>query len=106
VVASAAGTANIKGFTGVIITSLAAATEGNAASVSGTVCFMTISPAPAAGDANLPVYMSTVAGQGTMTAPSASGTRVYLLGFLTGTTADANGNYPVQLYPQYIADIP
>ncbi len=106
VVAAAAGTANIKGFTGVTIESLGIATEGNAASVSGTVCFMTISPAPAATDANLPVYLSTTAGQGTMTAPSASGTRVYLLGFLTGTTADANGNYPVQLYPQYIADIP
>ena len=106
VVAAAAGTANIKGFTGVTIESLGIATEGNAASVSGTVCFMTISPAPAAGDANLPVYLSATAGQGTMTAPSASGTRVYLLGFLTGTTADANGNYPVQLYPQYIADIP
>ena len=106
VVAAAAGTANIKGFTGVIIESLGIATEGNVASVAGTVAFMTISPAPAAANANLPVYLSTTAGQGTMTAPSASGTRVYLLGFLTGTTADANGNYPVQLYPQYIADIP
>jgi hypothetical protein len=85
---------------------LASAAEGNAASVSGTIAHVIVSPAPASNaDVGKPIYLSTVSGQSTLVAPSASGSRVYLIGYLTGTNADANGKYPLQLYPQFIADI-
>ena len=102
-----ATTLNRQGFTGVNIASLASGAEGNAASVSGTIAHVIVSPAPAStADVGKPIYLSTVSGQSTLVAPSASGSRVYLIGYLTGTNTDANGNYPVQLYPQFVADIP
>lgn len=103
---AAAGTANVKGFTGVIIESLANSTEGNAAAVAGTIAWVNIVSAPLGSQVNNPVYLSLTAGQATMTPPSASGQRVFLIGYLLGSSPDPNGNYPVQLYPQFIADIP
>lgn len=51
------------------------------------------------------VYLSTTAGEGTVTAPSASGNVVFQVGFVLSTTAQSGSNYPVLFQPQFIAEI-
>jgi len=57
-------------------------------------------------DIGKPVYLSTTAGQATLTAPSGSGETVFRIGYLSRGVADANGNWFIQYQPQFIADIP
>ena len=102
-----AATAGAKGFAGVCPTNqtIANLSFGQVASVPGTITFIGLTAAPSAGDSGKPVYLSTTDGKGTLTAPSGSGQRVFIIGYLTSTTA-VGLLYPVQLMPQFIADIP
>jgi hypothetical protein len=102
-----AATAGAKGFAGVCPTNqtIANLSFGQVASVPGTITFVGLTAAPSAGDSGKPVYLSTTDGKGTLTAPSGSGQRVFIIGYLTSTTA-VGLLYPVQLMPQFIADIP
>lgn len=95
-----------QGFAGVALGAISNAANGDAASVPGTICKVTFASAPSAGDSGKPVYLSATAGQATMTAPSASGSRVFVIGYLTSSTAASGSLYYVQLMPQFIADIP
>ena len=104
VLADANGT-DIRGFAGVAIASIASAATGNMASIPGSIAMVALDAAPSAGQSGLPVYVATTAGRGTLTAPAGPDARVFLIGYLAGTTA-VGGLYPVQLMPQFIADIP
>lgn len=105
VVAASASVSGRQGFTGVVMdTSIANTTTGNIASVPGTIAPVTFVTPPLAGDSQKPVFVSTTSGQATMTPPSTSGQRVFIIGYLTSTTA-VSGRYNVQLMPQFVADI-
>jgi hypothetical protein len=104
VLADANGT-DIRGFAGVAIASIASGATGNMASIPGTIAMVSLVAAPSAGQSGLPVYVATTAGYGTLTAPAGPDARVFVIGYLAGTTA-VGGLYPVQLMPQFIADIP
>ena len=104
VLADANGT-DIRGFAGVAVASIASGSNGNMASIPGSIAMVALDAAPSAGQSGLPVYVATTAGRGTLTAPAGPDARVFLIGYLAGTTA-VGGLYPVQLMPQFIADIP
>jgi hypothetical protein len=57
---------------------------------------------PSSGDQGKAVYLSTTAGQVSLTAPSASGDKVVRIGFLYSSTALSTGVYPVIWQPQFI----
>lgn len=57
---------------------------------------------PSSGDQGKAVYLSTTAGQVSLTAPSASGDKVVRIGFLYSSTAISTGVYPVIWQPQFI----
>ena len=57
---------------------------------------------PSSGDQGKAVYLSTTAGQVSLTAPSASGDKVVRIGFLYSSTAITTGVYPVIWQPQFI----
>lgn len=75
-----------------------------AASVPGTLVPMQFASGPAAANIGQPVYLGT-AGQVTLTAPTASGTTVYRVGYLAAGSA-VNGLYAVLFAPQFIAKRP
>lgn len=56
-----------------------------------------------ASDNGRPVYLSTTAGEATMTPPGSG--RVYRVGILLSHTADTGGLYKVLYLPQFIADL-
>jgi len=60
---------------------------------------------PSTGDRGSRVYLSTTAGQVSLTAPSASGDHVVVVGFVYSATALATNVYPVLFQPQYINQI-
>lgn len=65
----------------------------------------TIGGAPSgSGDIGKVVYLSDTAGEATLTAPSASGSRVYRMGILKSSTA-VSGLYEVVYLPAFIADL-
>lgn len=76
----------------------------HAASVPGTLVPMAFASGPAAANVGQPVYLGT-AGQVTLTAPTASGTTVYRVGYLASGSA-VNGLYSVLFAPQFIAKRP
>jgi hypothetical protein len=82
----------------------AADTAVLAASVPGTLVPMQFASGPAAANIGAPVYLGT-AGQVTLTAPTASGTTVYRVGYLAAGSA-VNGLYAVLFAPQFIAKRP
>lgn len=57
---------------------------------------------PSSGDQGKAVYLSTTAGEVSLTAPSASGDKVVRIGFLYSSTALSTGVYPVIWQPQFI----
>jgi hypothetical protein len=71
----------------------------------GQVSGVTFTSNPSSGDQGKAVYLSTTAGQATLTAPSASGDHVVRIGFLYSSTALATGVYPIIFQPQYISQI-
>lgn len=79
-------------------------TAVHAASVPGTLVPMQFASGPAAANIGQPVYLGT-AGQVTLTAPTASGTTVYRVGYLASGSA-VNGLYSVLFAPQFIAKRP
>lgn len=93
-----------RGFAG-IATGTWTISGGRMIALPGQIVPVTFVAAPGANDRGKPVYLSTTAGQATMTAPSGSGQRVFQIGFLSSATV-TGGNYLVQLFPQLVADIP
>ena len=75
-----------------------------AATVPGTLVPMTFTSGPAAANIGQPVYLGT-AGEVTLTAPTASGTTVFRVGYLASGSA-VNGLYSVLFAPQFIAKRP
>jgi hypothetical protein len=75
-----------------------------AASVPGTLVPMAFTSGPAAANIGQPVYLGT-AGEVTLTAPTASGTTVFRVGYLASGSA-VNGLYSVLFAPQFIAKRP
>lgn len=71
----------------------------------GQVTGVTFASNPSSGDQGKAVYLSTTAGQATLTAPSASGDHVVRIGFLYSSTAIQTGVYPIIFQPQYISQI-
>jgi hypothetical protein len=71
----------------------------------GQVTGVTFASNPSSGDQGKAVYLSTTAGQATLTAPSASGDHVVRIGFLYSSTALSTGVYPIIFQPQYISQI-
>lgn len=71
----------------------------------GQVSGVTFTSNPSSGDQGKAVYLSTTAGQATLTAPSASGDHVVRIGFLYSSTAITTGVYPIIWQPQYISQI-
>jgi hypothetical protein len=71
----------------------------------GQVSGVTFTSNPSSGDQGKAVYLSTTAGQATLTAPSASGDHVVRIGFLYSSTAITTGVYPIIFQPQYISQI-
>ena len=71
----------------------------------GQVSGVTFTSNPSSGDQGKAVYLSTTAGQATLTAPSASGDHVVRIGFLYSSTAITTGVYPIIWQPQYITQI-
>lgn len=70
--------------------------------VAGSLIPVNFGSAPAAADNGKPVFVSTTAGQGTITAPTSSGTVTYIIGILQG--ADGVSTQPTVLYqPQFIS---
>ena len=57
---------------------------------------------PSTGDRGKPVYLSTTAGQVSLTAPSGTGDHVVRVGFVYSSTALDTNVYPVLFQPQYI----
>jgi hypothetical protein len=77
------------------------------ATVPGTVVSCKFaSGTPTGADIGKPVYLSETDGRATLTAPSASGRTIYLLGHVARGVADADGNWYILWRPQFIADIP
>ena len=60
---------------------------------------------PVSGDRGKPVYLSTTAGQVTLTAPSASGDHVVRVGFVYSSSSLATNVYPIIFQPQYLNQI-
>lgn len=90
---------------GVAIAAVSSSAVGHFATVPGTKIGVLFAAAPAAGSNGSVVYLDTVAGNGTLTAPSASGSSVFRLGILIGADgADTTPNVVWQ--PQFIANIP
>jgi hypothetical protein len=75
-----------------------------AASVPGTLVPCKFASGPGAANVGQPVYLGT-AGQVTLTAPTASGTTVYRVGYLA-TGSAVGGLYNVLFAPQFIAKRP
>ena len=71
----------------------------------GQVTGVTFTSNPSSGDQGKAVYLSTTAGQATLTAPSASGDHVVRIGFLYSSTHLVPGVYPIIFQPQYISQI-
>ena len=68
----------------------------------GVAVFGAADAAPAAASNGSPVFVSTTAGEATLTAPTGAGNVVYLLGILQG--ADGADTSPLVLFqPQFIA---
>jgi hypothetical protein len=87
--------------------SVANGSDGAACTIPGSIVPVQFASAPVgSADIGKPVYLSTTAGKATLTAPSASGQRVFQVGILARGTADASSNWYVQFMPQFIADIP
>ena len=59
---------------------------------------------PGAGDYGVPVYLSTTAGQATITIPTTTGDDVIRLGYVANTSV-SGGKYDVFLLPQFIMSI-
>jgi hypothetical protein len=57
-------------------------------------------------DIGKPVYLSTTAGQATLTAPTGTGETIFRIGYLSRGVADANGNWFIQFQPQFIGLVP
>ena len=60
---------------------------------------------PSTGDRGKPVYLSTTAGQVSLTAPSASGDHVVRVGFVYSSTSLATNVYPIIFQPQYMSQV-
>jgi len=60
---------------------------------------------PSTGDRGKPVYLSTTAGQVSLTAPSASGDHVVRVGFVYSSTSIATNVYPIIFQPQYMSQV-
>lgn len=71
----------------------------------GQVSGVTFTSNPSSGDQGKAVYLSTTAGQATLTAPSLSGDHVVRIGFLYSSTPISTGVYPIIFQPQYITQI-
>lgn len=70
--------------------------------VAGSLIPINFASAPAAADNGRPVFVSGTPGEGTLTAPTGSGSVVFLLGVLQG--ADGSTTSPLVLFqPQFIA---
>lgn len=102
VLADANGTGTLKNPTG---TCRVASTDTNptALAMAGLVP-VTFAAAPAAASIGAIVYLSETAGRGTLTAPSTSGSRVYMLGILASADGAAT-TCRVLWQPQFISDI-
>jgi hypothetical protein len=60
---------------------------------------------PSTGDRGKPVYLSTTAGQVSLTAPSASGDHVVRVGFVYSSTALDTNVYPIIFQTQYMSQV-
>ena len=95
----------------VVAAALEAGPSGGAAvkaaiSTSGQVTGVTFTGGnPSTGDRGKPVYLSTTAGQVSLTAPSSSGDHVVRVGFVYSSTQLATNVYPIIFQPQYISQI-
>ena len=95
----------------VVATALEAGPSGGAAvkaaiSTSGQVAGVTFTGGnPSTGDRGKPVYLSTTAGQVSLTAPNSSGDHVVRVGFVYSSTHLATNVYPIIFQPQYISQI-
>lgn len=93
--------------------SITSGNSGPLAGLPGTIASLKFKTNPSgATDIGKPVYLYDANGTGAdegkvdLTAPTRSTTVVFRVGFLQSSTADANGNYPVLIQPQYIAKRP
>lgn len=99
------GTLNDALVMGVSKGSVSPAGSGPIHTVPGTLVPVLFASAPAASSNGLPVYLSTTAGQATMTAPTGVSTVTYIIGFLQG--ADGADTTPDVLFmPQFISKGP
>ena len=93
-----------------VLSNFNSVSEGSAGIVSTMVGAFTpvrfvVAPSGPA-DIGKPVYLSTTAGQATLTAPTGSGETIFRIGYLSRGVADANSNWFVQFHPQFIGLIP
>lgn len=71
----------------------------------GNVTEVRFSVAPGGGDIGKDVFLSTVDGRASLTAPVGPAQRVYRLGTLSSTTLGPVGGYPIVYQPQVIIDL-
>lgn len=102
--ATVAGATNRRTVVGIASTGDVAATTKVFNSV-GNVTEVRFSVAPGAGDIGKDVFLSTVAGRASLTAPAGPAQRVYRLGTLSSTTLGPAGGYPIVYQPQVIVDL-
>lgn len=91
------------------LSAIADTDTGYATTLPGTVArvkFQSGNAPTGAAQIGAPVFVSTTAGEASMTAPSGSTQAVVQVGYLVSATADANTNYCVVLAPQFIGQIP
>jgi len=91
-------------FAGVDSQSSTAAGSGKCISVPGTMTRVLLTSTPAATDAGKPIYVSATPGYGSLTPPTASGSTIYRIGYLT--RAAGGSPYRMVIDPQFIGTIP
>lgn len=79
--------------------------SGRASMGHGLAAMVQLDTAPGATDVGRPVYVSTTAGVGSLTAPSGSGQTIYRVGYLQQAPA-SSGLYRILLAPEFIGLIP
>jgi hypothetical protein len=88
-----------------VATAAALATASVNVATAGMLVPILFGAAPAAGDNGKPCFLSTTAGQATLTPPGGSGNVVFSIGVIQG--ADGITSTPAVLFqPQYISRIP
>lgn len=102
--ATVSGAANRRTIAGVAATGDVAAST-KVFNTLGNVTEIQFSVAPGAGDIGKDVFLSTVAGRASLTAPTGPAQRVYRLGMLQSVTVGPSGGYPVIYQPQVIVDL-